>query len=68
MVNKIHFGKRMSVLRRKAGLSQTELSEKLGVTSQAVSKWECGNAVPDIDILLELKRYCLSPKARTNAG
>ena len=44
----------MSVLRRKAGLSQTDLAEKLGVTSQAVSKWECGNAVSDIDILLEL--------------
>lgn len=54
MANKIHFGKRISVLRRKAGLSQTDLAEKLGVTSQAVSKWECGNAVPDIDILLEL--------------
>lgn len=47
MVNKIHFGKRMSVLRRKAGLSQTDLAEKLSVTSQAVSKWECGNAVPE---------------------
>ena len=54
MVNKIHFGKRISLLRRKAGLSQTALAEKLGVTSQAVSKWECGNAIPDIDILLEL--------------
>ena len=54
MVNRIHFGKRMSALRRKMGLSQTDLAEKLGVTSQAVSKWECGNAVPDIDILLEL--------------
>lgn len=54
MVNKIHFGKRMSALRRKVGLSQTDLAEKLGVTSQAVSKWECGNAVPDIDTLLEL--------------
>ena len=54
MVNKIHFGKRIAILRRKAGLSQSDLAEKLGVTSQAVSKWECGNAVPDIDILLEL--------------
>ena len=54
MINKIHFGKRISVLRRNAGLSQTTLAEKLGVTSQAVSKWECGNALPDIDILLEL--------------
>lgn len=54
MVNKIHFGKRISVLRRKAGLSQVDLAERLGVTSQAVSKWECGNAIPDIDLLLEL--------------
>ena len=54
MINKIHFGKRIAALRRKAGLSQTDLAEKMGVTSQAVSKWECGNAVPDIDILLDL--------------
>lgn len=54
MVNKNHFGKRISVLRRKAGLSQADVAEKLGVTSQAVSKWECGNAIPDIDLLLEL--------------
>ena len=54
MINKIHFGKRLSVLRRKIGLSQTDLAERLGVTSQAVSKWECGNAVPDIELLLEL--------------
>ena len=54
MVNKRHFGKRIAALRRKKGLSQTELAEKLGVTSQAVSKWECGNAVPDIDLLLDM--------------
>ena len=54
MINKIHFGKRLSCLRRKAGLSQGELADRLGVTSQAVSKWECGNAIPDIDLLLEL--------------
>ena len=51
MVNKIHFGKRMSVLRRKAGLSQTDLAEKLGVTSQAVSKWETGRGFPDLKLL-----------------
>ena len=49
MINKIHFGKRIAVLRKKFGFSQGELAEKLGVTSQAVSKWEGGNAIPDID-------------------
>lgn len=54
MINKIHFGKRLSFYRRKAGISQVELADRLGVTSQAVSKWECGNGLPDIDLLLEL--------------
>lgn len=54
MINKIHFGKRISLLRKKLGISQIELAECLGVTSQAVSKWETGNAIPDIDLLLEL--------------
>ena len=44
MVNKIHFAKRISILRRKTGLSQVELAERLGVTSQAVSKWERGGS------------------------
>lgn len=54
MINKVHFGKRMASLRRRNELSQAELAEKLGVTSQAVSKWECGTALPDIELLLEL--------------
>ncbi len=54
MINKIHFGKRIASLRKKHHLSQSELSEQLAVTPQAVSKWECGTALPDIDILLEL--------------
>ena len=54
MISKTHFGKRIAAFRRRSGISQVDLAEKLGVTSQAVSKWECGNAIPDIDLLLEL--------------
>jgi len=42
MIYQIHFGKRIAMLRRKANLSQADLAKKLDVTSQAVSKWECG--------------------------
>lgn len=42
--------------RRRAGLSQEELAEKLGVSRQAVSKWECGEAVPEPAKLLLLAR------------
>ena len=43
-------------LRRAAGLSQEQLAERLGVTRQAVSKWETGEGKPDIDNLLPLAR------------
>ena len=35
-------------LRKKAGYSQEEMAEKLGVSRQAVSKWETGEAVPEL--------------------
>ncbi len=54
MIDKEKFGKRLSVLRKKAGLSQLNLSEKFNVSTQAVSKWETGIALPDVDILLEI--------------
>lgn len=54
MINKNHFGKRIAAMRKKRGMSQTELSERLRVTPQAVSKWECGATLPDVELLLEL--------------
>ena len=43
-------------LRRAAGFSQEALAEQLGVTRQAVSKWETGEGKPDIDNLLPLAK------------
>ncbi len=42
--------------RRKAGLSQEALAEELGVSRQAVSKWETGDAVPEIGKLVALAK------------
>ena len=41
-------------LRKKQGWSQEELAERLGVSRQAVSKWESGQTLPDMDKLLLL--------------
>ena len=38
-------------LRTKKGLSQEELAEKIFVTRQAVSRWENGETIPNIDTL-----------------
>ncbi len=42
--------------RTRLGLSQEKLAEQVGVSHQAVSKWELGDAVPDTDKLVPLAR------------
>lgn len=47
-------GERLQVLRGGAGLSQEELAERLGVSRQAVSKWELDKTVPDVRYIVAL--------------
>lgn len=44
-------------LRRKSGLSQEELADKLNVSRQAISKWELGSAVPTADKLVDIADF-----------
>ncbi len=46
-------------LRKKAGWSQEDLAEKLGVTRQSVSKWEGAQSVPDMDKVGMMSRLCV---------
>lgn len=48
------FGKFVATLRKKKGMTQLELADKLGVTDKAVSKWERNLSFPDVAILPEL--------------
>lgn len=43
-------------LRRKSGMSQEELAEKLNVSRQSVSKWESAASIPDLTRILEMSR------------
>lgn len=48
------FGSRLSTVRKEMGITQEQLSIRLGVTPQAVSKWERGGGYPDIELLYYL--------------
>lgn len=44
-------------LRKKSGFSQEQLAEQLGVSRQAISKWESGKAIPESDTLISISEY-----------
>ena len=47
-------GKNITRLRKDANMTQLELAEKLNYSDKSISKWEQGNGIPDVRILLQL--------------
>ena len=47
-------GKNIIELRKSNGMTQAELAEKINYSDKAVSKWECGDAMPDVGVLKQL--------------
>jgi len=68
-------GRQILILRKRNGFTQEELAEKLGISAQAVSKWENGHTLPETAILPSLARLLncsidaiLSPVVMTEGG
>ena len=53
-MNQLKIGRFIAECRKNKNLTQAQLSEKLGITDKAVSKWERGVSMPDSSIMLEL--------------
>lgn len=53
-MNMQNVGSQIEELRKSKGMTQSDLAERLGVSFQAVSKWERGETLPDIAILVPL--------------
>lgn len=53
----MNIGSQIKSMRLRRGATQEALARHLGVTAQAVSKWENGTAAPDISLLPELSAY-----------
>ncbi len=55
MLNQHEFGEKLRRHRKSVGMTQEEAAEKIGVSAQAVSKWEAGECLPDC---FNLKALC----------
>lgn len=53
-MEQVKIGKFIASKRKEQGLTQLQLSEKLGITDRAVSKWETGKSLPDASLMPEL--------------
>lgn len=50
----ISIGKRIQTFRKQKGMSQQDLSDYLGITRQAISKWELDQTLPDLETLVKM--------------
>ena len=48
--------KYLQLLRKKHNFTQDELAKRLDISRQAVSKWETGAAIPDLEVLLKISK------------
>ncbi len=53
-MDQVKIGRYLQELRKEKGLTQEQLADKMGVARRTVSRWETGNNLPDLDILIEL--------------
>ena len=53
-MDKAAFGEFLASLRNEHNLTQEQVAEKINVNYKTISKWECGNCLPDLDTLVKL--------------
>lgn len=56
-MNPKEIGKFLKLLRNEKGITQEQLAEILGVSGRTVSRWETGNNLPDLSILIQISEY-----------
>ena len=56
-MNQIKTGELLRTLRKEKGLTQEQLAERFSVSRRTVSRWETGNNMPDLSILVELADF-----------
>lgn len=56
-MDQIKIGEFLKTLRKKKGLTQEQMAEKLHVSGRTISRWENGSNLPDISLLVEIGEF-----------
>ena len=56
-MDQIKVGAFLKSLRKEKGITQEQLAEELGVSGRTISRWETGNNMPDISLLVEIAEF-----------
>ena len=56
-MDQIKVGAFLKHLRKEKGITQEKLSEELGVSGRTISRWETGENMPDISLLVEIAEF-----------
>ena len=59
-MDQIKIGKFIAEMRKEQNLTQIDLAEQLGISNKTISKWECGNGMPDYSVMETLCEILLS--------
>jgi transcriptional regulator with XRE-family HTH domain len=64
-MDQMKIGAYLKELRKEKNLTQELIAGKFGVSQRSVSRWENGNTMPDISVLIELADYYCRPSRNT---
>ncbi len=53
-MDQVKIGRFIAAMRKERGMTQRELAEALGLSNRTVSKWECGDGLPELANVLPL--------------
>lgn len=53
-MDQIKVGKFIAEMRKEKGITQKQLADQLGISDKTISKWECGNGMPEISMMIPL--------------
>jgi transcriptional regulator with XRE-family HTH domain len=58
-LNQVKVGRFIAKMRKQQNLTQCEFADTLGISNKTISKWECGNGMPELSLMIAKVKHFL---------